>query len=107
MALKVISRSQNQSPNLRNVRRRSCLFEGWARLWELHALGLIQAFRRDVQPLLQRYIFDKNPNTYWPITEIAIPTILQLLAGQKHEFQLPLIRNPEEKITRKTIAQHL
>ena len=51
--------------------------------------------------------FDKNPNTYWPITEIAIPTILQLLAGQKHEFQLPLIRSPKKKITSKTIAQHL
>ena len=51
--------------------------------------------------------FDKNPNTYWPITEIAIPTILQLLVGQGRDFQLPLIRNPKQKITRKMIAQHL
>ena len=51
--------------------------------------------------------FDKNPNTYWPNTEIAIPTILQLLVGQGRELQLPLIRNPKEKITHKTIAQHL
>ena len=51
--------------------------------------------------------FDKNQNAFWPITEIAIPTILQLLAGQEREFQLPLIRNPKEKITRKTISQHL
>ena len=35
-----------------NVRWRSCLFEGWACLWELHAVGLIQIFRRDVQLLL-------------------------------------------------------
>ena len=95
MAFKRNIRSQNQSPSFRNVRWRSCLFEGWERLRELHALGLIQAFRRDVQPLLQRYIFDKNPNTYWPIIEIAIPTILQLLVGQGRELQLPLIRNPK------------
>ena len=51
--------------------------------------------------------FDKNPNTYWPITEIAIPTILQLLVGQGRELQLPLIRNPKGKITSKMISQHL
>ena len=45
--------------------------------------------------------FDKNQNAFWPITEIAIPTILQLLAGQGREFELPLIRNPKEKIDRK------
>ena len=51
--------------------------------------------------------FDKNPNTYWPITEIAIPTILRLLAGQGIEFQPPLIRTTKEKITCETIDQHL
>jgi hypothetical protein len=50
--------------------------------------------------------FDKNPNAYWPIAEITIPTILQLLAGQKYEFQLPLISSPK-KITSKIIAQYL
>tara|TARA_B100001173_G_scaffold32058_1_gene24932 strand:+ start:1586 stop:1888 length:303 start_codon:yes stop_codon:yes gene_type:complete len=51
--------------------------------------------------------FDKNQNAFWPITEIAIPTILQLLAGQGRVFELPLIRNTKEKIDRKTISQHL
>ena len=29
---------------------------------------------------------DKNQNAFWPIAEVAIPTILQLLAGQWREF---------------------
>ena len=51
--------------------------------------------------------FDKNPNAYWPIAEITIPTILQLLVSQGSGFQLPLIRKSKEKITRKIISQYL
>lgn len=53
--------------------------------------------------------FDRNPKKHWPLTEIAIPTILHLLAGHNNTFQAPLIRVPGAKkvICKKTIKQHL
>ena len=53
--------------------------------------------------------FDRNPKKHWPLPEIAIPTILQLLAGENNTFQPPLIRVPGAKnqIYKKTIRQHL
>lgn len=39
----------------------------------------------------------KNPQCVWPVTEIAIPSILHLLEGQGNSFQPPLIKVPKEK----------
>ena len=38
--------------------------------------------------------FEKNPKRHWPLTEIAIPTILRLLQGPNQRFRAPLIKVP-------------
>jgi len=39
--------------------------------------------------------FEKNPKRHWPLTEIAIPTILRLLQGPDQRFRPPLIKVPK------------
>ena len=39
--------------------------------------------------------FEKNPKRHWPLTEIAIPTILRLLQGPNQRFRAPLIKVPK------------
>ena len=39
--------------------------------------------------------FENNPKRHWPITEIAIPTILRLLQGPNQRFRSPLIKVPK------------
>ena len=41
--------------------------------------------------------FKRRPKRHWPVTEIAIPSILHLLEGPKANFQPPLIVVPEGK----------
>ena len=50
----------------------------------------------------------KNPQCVWPVTEIAIPSILHFLEGQDAVFQRPLIDVPKEKkVPRQAIDQLL
>ena len=52
--------------------------------------------------------FKKKPQRVWPVTEIAIPSILHFLEGQDAVFQRPLIEVPKEKrVTRQVIDQLL
>ena len=39
--------------------------------------------------------FEKNPKRHWPLTEVAIPTILRLLQGPDQRFRDPLIKVPK------------
>ena len=39
--------------------------------------------------------FEDNPRRHWPLTEIAIPTILRLLQGPDQRFRDPLIKVPK------------
>ena len=41
--------------------------------------------------------FEQHPRRHWPLPEIAIPTILQLLEGTESQFQPALIHAPETK----------
>ena len=50
----------------------------------------------------------KNPESVWPVTEIAIPSILHHLEGQNASFQPPLIEVPKDKkVPRQTIDRLL
>ena len=52
--------------------------------------------------------FTRTSTHHWPVTEIAIPSILHFLEGQETNFQPPLIKAPQErKITRKSIDKLL
>ena len=52
--------------------------------------------------------FKKKPQRVWPVTEIAIPSILHFLEGQDAVFQRPLIDVPKEKkVPRKAIDRLL
>ena len=39
--------------------------------------------------------FEDNPKRHWPLTEVAIPTILRLLQGPDQRFRDPLIKVPK------------
>jgi len=39
--------------------------------------------------------FEKNPKRHWPLTEVAIPSILRLLQGPNQRFREPLIKVPK------------
>lgn len=41
--------------------------------------------------------FEKHPQRHWPLTEVAIPTILRLLEGPDQRFRDPLIKVPKTK----------
>ena len=48
--------------------------------------------------------FEQNPKHHWPLTEIAIPTILRLLQGPDQRFRSPLINVPKNnKVTSRSI----
>jgi len=48
--------------------------------------------------------FKEKPEHVWPVTEIAIPSILHLLESQENSFQLPLIKVPKVKeVSRESI----
>ena len=52
--------------------------------------------------------FIRSPKRHWPVTEIAIPSILHFLEGEDAIFHPPLIQVPEGKhISRQTIKQLL
>ena len=52
--------------------------------------------------------FIRSPKRHWPITEIAIPSILHFLEGKDARFQPPLIKVPEGKhVSRQSIKQLL
>ena len=41
--------------------------------------------------------FEKNPKRHWPLTEVAIPSILRLIHGPEVRFCSPLIKVPKNK----------
>ena len=52
--------------------------------------------------------FKRKPQRHWPVTEIAIPSILHLLEGQDASFEPPLIEVPKDKkVTRQMIDRVL
>lgn len=52
--------------------------------------------------------FEQNPKQHWPLTEIAIPTILRLLEGTDAKLQPVIIQAPaSKKITKNPIKKKL
>ena len=53
--------------------------------------------------------FDMNADQRWPLNEVAIPSLLRLLAGPKVSFASVLIKAPQKKelFTRKSIRKSL
>lgn len=51
---------------------------------------------------------EQHPRRHWPVTEIAIPTILRYLEGPDCSFQPPLIKAPKNKqVSRALIKRSL
>jgi len=51
---------------------------------------------------------EEHPRRHWPVTEIAIPTILRYLEGPNSPFQPPLIKAPKNKqVSRALIKRSL
>ena len=42
--------------------------------------------------------FEFTNNTQWPLTEVSIPSILRMIAGENQQFRPPLITAPKNKL---------
>ena len=66
---------------------------------------------REFSRLPERYVknnyLKKNPQCVWPVTEIAIPSILHFLEGQDATFSPPLIEVPKDKKVPRQVIDRL
>ncbi|MAI96800.1 MAG: hypothetical protein CMN95_08825 [Synechococcus sp. MED650] len=68
--------------------------------------GVFKPFGALYNQYFDNRYFEKQPKRHWPLTEIAIPTILRLLQGPNVRFRSPLIKVPNNTaISQRTIER--